>query len=322
MAANTFLPNIGDVSGTRKELAWPDAVHIDALLAGYKLNGVVNGCVPIDGSGALDVDIAAGAVIIDGVLVGVSAQTVAPATGSGIGTARLDLITVNTSGTVVLTAGTVSSVPVYGKIPASQVVICGVLVVDGQTTIVEGDINDMRVDLSRQPMVVSKNVTTNTINDSSVEASLANYDIPARALGSDGGIRMRFGGQVLAATLTPVLSWGIDLGSTEIVPLTTILPFTVDADAMEYEAEIGFLNVTTATQRWWAKAQIGLPTSLSMQWAISNSNPYNLLVGYATSSVDMDAADRLLDLRHKWDDANTLISITREWQIVERIPSS
>ena len=146
MAANKFLPNESALAAGRLQLSHPDGVHFDTLIAARALNGVLDGCVVDAGGGVRQIDVTVGCVVIDGVAKRVAAQTSSSLdTGDSQGNPRLDLITINTSGTLVITKGAVNAVPEIPAIPPSQVVLGVVLIVDGQTTIVDGDINDMGI---------------------------------------------------------------------------------------------------------------------------------------------------------------------------------
>ncbi len=319
MAINRFIPNIADVASNRKESAWPDALHFDVLKAAYDLNGILDGCAISDGSTGLEVDIAVGCVVIDGVAKTVAAQTVTLAAAHAT-LPRLDLMTVNTSGTLVANVGTPLAVPVYVAIPPSEVVVGTVLVAATATALTDDDINNTQINLNRQQFVMNRSTSIITINNSLAEATLASFTLPGRALGTDGGMKIRVGGQVLATPGTPILAWGLDFGGVEVIALVT-LPLDTSVQVREYWAEFGFMNVASfSSQRWWIKGAITDPTGSEMSWGLVDVDVnFANLAGYAESAEDT-SADKLVDIRHKWDEADVNISINRKWLTVERIP--
>ncbi len=320
MAINRFIPNTADVAADRKESAWPDALHFDVIKAAYDLNGILDGCAISDGSTGLEVDIAVGCVVIDGVAKTVAAQTVTLAAAHAT-LPRLDLMTVNTSGTLVANTGTPLAVPVYVAIPPSEVVVGTVLVAATATALTDDDINNTQINLNRQAFTMNRSTSLVNISDDNVEKTLASYTIPGRSLGTDGGIIMRFGGQIFCNAVSPQLIWTVDLGGVEVMAVSAI-PITVDPQVREYYAEIGFMNVASfSSQKWFGRATISDPSAATLAWGLTDTQDFLTMVAYAESSEDT-SVDKLLDLRHRWDDKDVNISIDREWLTVERIPPS
>jgi hypothetical protein len=143
------IPNEG--SATYSDQAEPDSVDFDALALGFQRVGVISGCaVAQRAAGAnMSVDVAAGSVIVGATGAAVTAVN------KTIGTAdatnpRFDLITVNSSGTVSVTAGTAASNAVFPAIPASSVLLAAVYVPASATSVVTAQIVDKRVILARQ----------------------------------------------------------------------------------------------------------------------------------------------------------------------------
>ncbi len=140
-----FLPNEADAFNANQ--AEPDSVDFEILLLGHQRTGVISGCVvsedPITPD--LTVDVAAGVAALAGSQITVSAQlnnTVTAADGTN---PRIDLVTVNSSGTVVVTAGTPAVQPVAPAIPATSVPLAFLYVPTSDTSIADNQINDKRV---------------------------------------------------------------------------------------------------------------------------------------------------------------------------------
>ena len=140
-----FIPNEGDA--TWADQAEPDSVDFDILLLGHQRTGVQSGCA-VTGDGAQNVNVASGVVVLDGKPISVSQQlnkSVSAADGTN---PRFDLISVNSSGTVVVTKGTAAAQPVAPAIPASSVPLAFLYVPANDNTHVNTQITDKRVFLS------------------------------------------------------------------------------------------------------------------------------------------------------------------------------
>jgi hypothetical protein len=137
------IPNQAD-AGTSSQ-SEVDAVDFGILVAAYNGTGVVTGgAVTAQGTPDMTVAIAAGTVLINGTRYTISSGngTIATADSSN---PRFDLITINTSGAIVVTAGTAASNPVFPAIPADDAVLAAVHVPAGDTAIATAQIIDKRV---------------------------------------------------------------------------------------------------------------------------------------------------------------------------------
>ena len=137
------IPNQSD-AGTSSQ-SEVDAVDFGILVAAYNGTGVVTGgAVTAQGPPDMTVAVAAGAVLINGLHYTISAGngTITTADSSN---PRFDLITINTSGAIVVTAGTAASNPVFPAIPADDAVLAAVHVPAGDTAIATAQIVDKRV---------------------------------------------------------------------------------------------------------------------------------------------------------------------------------
>ncbi len=143
-----FLPNEADA--TFNDQAEPDSVDFEILLLGHANTGVVAGC-GVTGTGSMSVDVAIGQARLRGSTLQVAAQagkTIATADGSN---PRVDLVTINSVGTAIVTSGTAAANPVAPSIPANSVPLAFVYVPTSDTTITDNQINDKRVVLGASP---------------------------------------------------------------------------------------------------------------------------------------------------------------------------
>ncbi len=148
-----FLPNEADAFNANQ--AEPDSVDFEILLLGYQRTGVISGCVVSEDPSTPDmtVDVTVGVVALAGSQIAVSVQlnnTVTAADGTN---PRIDLVTVNSSGTVVVTAGTAAAQPVAPAIPATSIPLAFLYVPTSDTSIADNQINDKRILLDSQPDV-------------------------------------------------------------------------------------------------------------------------------------------------------------------------
>jgi hypothetical protein len=138
------IPNEADAFHANQ--AEPDKVDIDILAAAFNGTSVVLGCAVTESSPAAQtVDVASGIVRINGGIIEVDAQADVSVTAADGTNPRFDLITVNTSGTVVVTAGTAAAEPVLPAIPADDVVLATLYVPANDNTHANNQITDKRV---------------------------------------------------------------------------------------------------------------------------------------------------------------------------------
>ena len=143
-----FLPNEADAFNA--DQAEPDSVDFEILLLGYERTGVVSGCAVTESSPAAQtVDVAAGTVLLTGNQITVAVQADVAVTAADGTNPRFDLITANSSGTVVITAGSAAAQPVFPAIPATSVPLATLYIPTSDNTHADNQINDKRVFVDR-----------------------------------------------------------------------------------------------------------------------------------------------------------------------------
>lgn len=154
------IPNNGGANNDDL-CVWMDT-DIDALVRGFNGEGVLTGCtVTAQGSPDMTVAVAAGTVQINKATVTVSGAngTISTADGSN---PRLDVVSINSSGTIVVTAGTPAAEPSAPSIPASSAILALVHVPASDTTISSAQIVDKRVIVRLIAEQVQETTLTNT----------------------------------------------------------------------------------------------------------------------------------------------------------------
>jgi hypothetical protein len=139
-----FIPNEADAF--HADQAEPDSVDWEIKILAFQRTGVKSGCAVTESSPAAQtVDIAAGEVLLSGEHITVSAQADKAVTAADGSNPRFDLISINSSGTAVVTAGTAASQPVYPDIPASSVPLAVLYVPASDNTHANNQITDKRI---------------------------------------------------------------------------------------------------------------------------------------------------------------------------------
>lgn len=153
------IPNNGGANDNDL-CVWMSA-DIDALVRGFNGDGVLTGCVvTAQGSPDMTVAVAAGTVQIGAVTVAVTGAngTITTADGSN---PRLDVISINSSGVIVVTAGTPAAEPAAPSIPASSAILALVHIPASDTTISSSQIVDKRVIVRLIGVQVQETTLTN-----------------------------------------------------------------------------------------------------------------------------------------------------------------
>lgn len=138
------------------------ATYWSSILNAHAVESVISGCNPSKGSGDFDVDIAAGEVVVGGTQVSVSSGTVTLSTSDS--NDRVDLVHVNSSGTLSKTEGTAATDPTAPDIPSDEVLLATVLVEGGASSLSSAGskIADYRTIYvgGKAAKTVSSNITT------------------------------------------------------------------------------------------------------------------------------------------------------------------
>ncbi len=144
MPTQPFLSNEADAFDDIQ--AAPESQDFEYLLLGHQRTGILSGCVVTESSPtAQTVDIALGEVMIGGEQVTVAVQldeAVSSADGSN---PRKDLISIDSTGSVVITAGTPAAVPAAPAVPADSVPLAILLVPTSDNDHEDAQISDKRI---------------------------------------------------------------------------------------------------------------------------------------------------------------------------------
>jgi len=139
-----IVPNTG---ATYARQAVLDTIDLEIMQGGSNLTGVVSGCAITTAGGVMTVAVAAGVVRIAGKPLNISGATSAAMTSDG-SNPRWYLVSLNASGSVVVTAGTAAADPKLPAIPATSVAVAAVYLPAAAAAITASMIVDKRVSVS------------------------------------------------------------------------------------------------------------------------------------------------------------------------------
>jgi hypothetical protein len=142
------VPNAVDAA-TYPQQARLDSRDLDVIVAASTRYGVLTGCaVTAQGTPNMTVAVGKGTVLVAARFVPVAAANSGTFAAASSSNPRIDLVTVDTTGTVQIVTGTAGPVPTIPTIPAGQVVLARVDVFTSATTITSAQIIDKRVMLN------------------------------------------------------------------------------------------------------------------------------------------------------------------------------
>lgn len=142
--------------------ARPDQGDSDVWASGWQRTGVLSGCAVTAHGGTMSVDVSAGLNLVVGnalAITAVSALTIGTADATN---ARTDLVCVNDSGVVSVTAGAAAVQPYWPSVPANSSVLATIYVPATVTAITSGMIRDKRVILASVAPVPARMTATHT----------------------------------------------------------------------------------------------------------------------------------------------------------------
>ena len=136
---------LNEADAFNKDQSELDNVDIDVLVAAYNRTGIWKGlAVTEDSPASLTVEVTAGLVIINDVVVAVLSGSVTSGAADGTNP-RFDLVTVDTTGALAIVAGNAAASPVFPEVPANEVLLAALYIPSSDTTIATNQITDKRV---------------------------------------------------------------------------------------------------------------------------------------------------------------------------------
>lgn len=210
---------------------------VDAVLAG--------GACSAQGSPDMTVAVAKASVLSNRVLKAVAAGNATITTADSTNP-RIDLVVVNSSGSLAVRAGTAAAAPKPPARTANDVVLCAVWVPANDTTISGTQITDLRVMRDQGPIQVATTgqSTTNTTN---TIFTIFTVTTPNGMMLTGRQLRVRCAGNYLSNSGTPTWTFTFSYGGTTMVADATAAT-TADADRGAWNLDVVLHAVSASSQ--------------------------------------------------------------------------
>lgn len=292
--------------------------HLEILVEGISgKNCVLSGCA-VTGGADMTPEVAKGAVLSNGVLFAIAAATVTIGTADATNP-RIDLVVVNSSGSLAVRAGTAAAAPKPPARTANDVVLAAVYVPANDTAIGTSQITDMRMLRENGPICIYRESAAETTNTTASAIELLNkansgVTIPSGLFLSGRQLHVRIGGNWLANSGTPTIRIVVAYGGTtmfsDISAASTgdadrspwFLDFVITAQGNSDQNLSGVLAMgklaaktapTTGMGDAWDTAAVMAPVS-------------------GSAAVDSDAANRLLSVQLTFSVSNSANEVVVE----------
>ena len=314
------IPDKGEGDSNIQSILFQE--YLEALVEGIQgLNCVLSGCA-VTGGADMTPEVAKGAVLSNGVMFAVAAGTVTIGTADATNP-RIDLVVVNSSGTLAVRAGTAAANPKPPARTTNDVVLAAVYFPANDTAIATSQITDLRVIRDRN-ITIYRQTSADTINNSAATIELLNRSnsgvtIPNGLFTTGKILRLRMGGNILFNSGTPTFRIVIAFGGTTMFSDISAAS-TADADRGVWRIDLDMVAQANADQAMVADmsmpiiaAKTAPTTGLGDAW--STAAAINAIAGAGTA--DADTANRLLSVQGTFSVSNAANEIVVEYAYLE-----
>jgi hypothetical protein len=276
--------------------------YLDVLAEGINGKNCVLSGLAVTGAASMTPSVAKGAVLSNRVMFAVAASTVTIGTADATNP-RIDLIVVNSSGTLAVRAGTAAATPKPPARSTDDVVIAAVYVPATDTTIATSQITDMRM-MREGGIVIYRTSGNETTNTTAAAIGMLNkvnsgVTIPNGLFSAGKILRVRIGGNLLLNSGTPTVRVAVLYGGTTLFSDISGAS-TADADRAAFFIEFDLVAVASNDQSLSGVLGMGIiaaktapTTGIGDAWSTAaNIGPIS-----GSSAVDSDAANRLLSVQ-------------------------
>lgn len=299
--------------------------HLDILVDGISgKNCVLSGCA-VTGGADMTPEVAKGAVLSNGVLYAIAATTVTIGTADATNP-RIDLVVVNSSGSLAVRAGTAAAAPKPPARTANDVVLAAVYVPANDTAISTSQITDMRMMRENGPICIYREAGPQTTNTTAAAIEALNkansgVTIPSGLFLAGRQLRVRMGGNMLLNSGTPTVRVVIAYGGTTMFSDISGAS-TADTDRAAWALDFTIAAQGNADQTLGGILAMGIiaaktapTTGIGDAW----STAYNIASVSGAAAVDSDAANRLLSVQITFSVSNAANELVVEYATVELI---
>lgn len=314
------IPDKGEGDSNIQSILFQE--YLEALVEGIQgLNCVLSGCA-VTGGADMTPEVAKGAVLSNGVMFAVAAGTVTIGTADATNP-RIDLVVVNSSGTLAVRAGTAAANPKPPARTTNDVVLAAVYVPASDTAIATSQITDLRVIRDRN-ITIYRKTTADTINTTAAAIDLLNRSnsgvtIPSGLFTAGKILRLRMGGNILFNSGTPTFRIVVAFGGVTMFSDISAAS-TADADRGVWRIDLDMVAQANADQAMVADmsmpiiaAKTAPTTGLGDAW--STAAAINAIAGAGTA--DADTANRLLSVQGTFSVSNAANEIVVEYAYLE-----
>lgn len=323
------IPDKGEGDNDIQSILFQEDLEI--LVAGLSgLDCVLSG-LAVTGGVDMTPAVAKGAVLSNGVMFAVAAADVTITTADATNP-RIDLIVVNSSGTLAVRAGTAAAAPKPPARTANDVVIASVYVPANDTAIATLQIKDRRVIRGgSSPVCIYRTTAAETTNNTSAAVNILDktnggVSIPSGLFLAGSILRVRIGGNILLNSGTPTLTLTVIYGGTTMFADATIAS-VADADRAAWNLELVVVAQGNADQALfgdlWLQpidaARVAATTGIGDLAFASTSNRLGAIPFAGSAAVDSDAGNRTLQVQFTMSVANAANEVVVEGAMVEII---
>lgn len=299
--------------------------YLDILVDGISgKNCVLSGCA-VTGGADMTPEVAKGAVLSNGVLYAIAAATVTIGTADATNP-RIDLVVVNSSGSLAVRAGTAAAAPKPPARSTNDVVLAAVYVPANDAAIGTSQITDMRMLRENGPICIYRTTTAETTNTTAAAIEALNkansgVTIPSGLFLAGRILRVRLGGNMLLNSGTPTVRVVIAYGGTTMFSDISAAS-TGDADRAAWSMDFDIVAQGNADQSVNGELSMGIiaaktapTTGIGDAW----STAYNTASISGAAAVDSDAADRKVSVQITFSVSNASNELVVEYATVELI---
>ncbi len=317
------LPDKGEAVSPFQSVLFQE--YLDALVEGISGKNCVLSGLAVTGNANLAPSVAKGAVLSNGILYAVAANTVTIGAADATNP-RIDLIVVTSAGALAVRAGTAAAFPKPPARTANDVIIAAVYVPATATSLATANCVDMRVMREQGPITIYKTTAAETTNTTAAAVHVLNKAgsgvvIPNGLFLAGKQLRVRLGGNMLLNSGTPTLTLVISYGGTVMFQdvsgaatadtdrLAWVLDFTINAKANNDQALVGVLECSPVAAKTAPTTGFG---DIALTAAVGG--PFA-----GAAAVDSDAADRTLAVTLTMSVSNAANEIVTEYASVELV---
>lgn len=321
------IPDKGEGDNDLQSILFQE--YLEVLVAGISGTDCVLSGLAVTGGADMTPAVAKGSVLTNRVLKAVAAADVTITTADATNP-RIDLIVVNSSGTLAVRAGTAAANPKPPARSANDVVIAAVYVPANDTSIETSKITDMRVMRTQGPITIYKTTAVETTNNTSAAINIldktnSGVSIPNGLFLAGRTLRVRIGGNLLVNSGTPTLTLTVIYGGTTMFADTTVVS-VADADRRAWMLDLDIVAQGDSDQALFGSLFLqpidiavaaAATTGIGDMATANTSNRLGTIPFAGSAAVDSDAANRTLQVQFTYNVANAANEVVVEGATVE-----